>query len=111
MVKARLVVRKCTPLIIGPGTPYQGLWVGDYSAHGAEVLLFLQRTPTMLEVIKVTGDPNVGCGEYSFIVPNLIEPSRVSNEEEFVGVRAVQGSGQIAGLFLSHPQWIDVEGI
>ncbi|KAJ5808749.1 hypothetical protein N7474_010018 [Penicillium riverlandense] len=25
--------------------PYQGIWVGDYSAHGCEFLLFLQRDP------------------------------------------------------------------
>src|SRR5438270_235612 len=42
-----------------PGKPYQGLWIGEYSAHGDELLLFLQRSPTMLEVIKISGDPNV----------------------------------------------------
>lgn len=72
--------------------------------------LFLQRTSSMLEVIKITGDPNVPRGEYSFVAPNLIEQCRLCDEPEFYRVRAVQGSGQISGMFFFQPRWIEVEG-
>jgi anaerobic selenocysteine-containing dehydrogenase len=91
--------------------PFQGLWIGDYSDHGGEILLFLQRTPSKLEVIKVTGDLNVPRGEYSFVIPNMDGPSRICHETEFTGVRAVQGWGQIAGTYFYHYQWVEVEGI
>jgi len=91
--------------------PFQGLWVGDYSAHGGEIVLFLQRTPSRLEVIKVIGDSNVPRGEYSFVVPNIDEPYRICDEVEFSGVPSVQGWGQIAGTFFSDHYWVEVEGI
>jgi Cyclin D1 binding domain len=97
--------------VSGPNKPYQGLWVGDYSSHGVEFLLFFQRTETMLQVIKVTGDVNVPRGEYSFVVPNLIDPSRICEEPEFEGVRACLGSGQISEIFFASPCWVDVEGL
>ena len=91
--------------------PFQGLWIGDYSDHGGEILLFLQQTPSKLEVLKVTGDLNVPRGEYSFVIPNMNGPSRICDEMEFTGVRAVRGWGQIAGTHFSHHQWTEVEGI
>ena len=97
-------------LILGPSRPYQGLWVGDYSTHGCEFLLFLQRTPTRLEVLKITGDHNVPRGEFTFVVPNLNEPSRICDEPEFLGVRAVQGWAQIANALFQVPQWTGAEG-
>ena len=98
-------------MILAPEKLYQGLWVGDYSVHGTEFLLFLQRTTTRLEVIKVTGDPNVPRGQYSWVVPDLTQPGRICEEPEFRGVRAVVGSAQIAHTFFSRPQWIPCEGI
>jgi len=98
------------PLTIDVEKPFQGLWVGDYSVHGGEIVLFLQRTPSRLEVIKVTGDPNVPRGEYSFVVPNIDEPYRICDEVKFSGVPSVQGWGQIAGTFFADHQWVEVEG-
>jgi hypothetical protein len=65
----------------------------------------------MLQVIKVTGDVNVPRGEYSFVVPNLTDPSRICEEPEFEGVRACLGSGQISQVFFSLPRWVVIEGI
>jgi Cyclin D1 binding domain len=72
--------------------------------------MFLQRTPSTLEVIKLTGDINVTRGEYSFVVPDLDLPGRICDETEYPGARAIPGSGQIAGFMFSNPEWIDVEG-
>ena len=65
----------------------------------------------MLQVIKITGDLNVPRGEYSFVVPNLIDPSRICEEPEFEGVRSVLGSAQIAQVPFNRPQWIPCEGL
>lgn len=85
------------PSIYTPTTekPYQGIWVGDYNAHGCEFLLFTQSDRDIaddtaetqsslgqvtqdsdtnqaalsggsLQAIKLTGDPNVPRGELSF---------------------------------------------
>ena len=99
------------PLTTGVEKPFQGLWIGDYSNHGGEILLFLQRIPSQLEAIKVTGDLNVPRGEYSFVIPNMDDPSHISHEIEFRGVRAVRGWGQIAGMHFSYHQWVEVEGL
>ena len=103
--------RLALPLTTDVEKPFQGLWIGDYSAHGGEILLFLQRTPSKLEVIKVTGDRNVPRGEYSFVIPNMDGPNRICHEMEFTGLCAVQGWGQIAGTYFSHYHWVEVEGI
>jgi hypothetical protein len=94
---------------IGHGRPYAGLWVGDYAAHGVEFLLFLQRSPSTLEAVKLTGDSHVPSGEFSFVAPNIQHPSRVCNEVEFHGCNAYPGNGQIAGWSFSTPRWIVIE--
>ncbi|GIC88364.1 F-box protein [Aspergillus udagawae] len=101
--------------------PYQGIWVGDYSAHGCEFLLFLQRDRDAeassssdepepgpdeivqkgsLEAIKLTGDPNVPRGQISFIAPDIGPGGvvRVAEEALFRGCRIVRSKGHVAGL-------------
>ncbi|PWY78517.1 F-box domain protein [Aspergillus sclerotioniger CBS 115572] len=100
--------------------PYQGIWVGDYSAHGCEFLLFLQReradehaSPAnaselgeesnpqcSLEAIKLTGDPNVPRGEISFSAEDVGPGGlvRIAEEALFQGARIVRSKGHVAGL-------------
>jgi Cyclin D1 binding domain len=78
--------------------------------HGGEFLLFLQRNDVHIEAIKISGDTNVPCGEYSWVT-YLDRETRVCEEPEFFGSQAVEGLGQIAlqGFFM--PQSTPVEGI
>ncbi|PYH49041.1 F-box protein [Aspergillus saccharolyticus JOP 1030-1] len=99
--------------------PYQGIWVGDYSAHGCEFLLILQRDrrnespsaaqpsdgdePTLqgsLEAVKLTGDPNVPRGEISFAADEIGPEGlvRIADEGLFQGARIVRSRGHVAGL-------------
>lgn len=105
--------------------PYQGIWVGDYSAHGCEFLLFLQRDQSemstshppedadssswdrrtarnqnSLEAIKLTGDPNVPRGEISFVAHDIGPGGfiRVTDEALFPNARVVRSQGHVAGL-------------
>ncbi|CAI7670406.1 unnamed protein product [Penicillium manginii] len=95
--------------------PYQGIWVGDYSAHGCEFLLIIQSdipedeefeddsefVPRgSLHALKLTGDPNVPRGEITFLA-NDIGPNgliKVETEEPFKGARIVEAQGHVAGL-------------
>ena len=108
--------------------PWRGIWVGDYSGHGCEFLLlnqpdvegvtdvplermesetdaeyeerFLQERvyKGRLEAIKLTGDPNVPRGEYTFIAKDLGEAGfvEVAQEDPFQGARVVKSTGHIA---------------
>lgn len=76
--------------------PFRGVWVGDYTENGCEIVLFHQPTPERLEGIKITGDINVPRGEYTFIIENLKEPIRIANEVEWPGATVVGGKTQTA---------------
>ncbi|KAL2822736.1 hypothetical protein BDW59DRAFT_149401 [Aspergillus cavernicola] len=98
--------------------PYQGIWVGDYSAHGCEFLLFLQRDKEgehydardpgnddivqkgSLEAVKLTGDPNVPRGQLSFRSDDIGPGGtvRIATEALFQGARVVRSKGHVAGL-------------
>ncbi|KAL4784557.1 hypothetical protein BJX76DRAFT_216439 [Aspergillus varians] len=98
--------------------PYQGIWVGDYAAHGCEFLLFLQqdketdehdvRDPKnddiiqkgSLKAVKLTGDPNVPRGQFSFVSDDLGPGGtvRIATESLFEGARVVRSRGHVAGL-------------
>ncbi|KAL3446526.1 hypothetical protein BJX65DRAFT_115635 [Aspergillus insuetus] len=101
--------------------PYQGIWVGDYSAHGCEFLLFIQRHNDeddsdssdardprddniiqrgSLEAVKLTGDPNVPRGQLSFKSDDIGSRGtvRIATETLFEGARVVRSTGHVAGL-------------
>ncbi len=155
--------------------PWQGIWVGDYSAHGCEFLLVLQKdvdrglrpirasrwssfssasststtgdhnsddsspsdnapaslldsistntdsfasTPAnevlddnpvpscrgRLEAIKLTGDPNVPRGEYTWIAEDIGPTGfiRNANEQMFNGARVVRSLGHCAARNFKH---------
>lgn len=56
----RLTNGKVPSQIITPG-----LFKGDYSSHGVEVILFKYASDNELHGIKVTGDPNIPAGKIS----------------------------------------------
>ncbi|PHH68496.1 hypothetical protein CDD82_511 [Ophiocordyceps australis] len=114
-----------------PTRPWRGIWVGDYSGHGCEFLLFNQpdEPPVTdaqlslvrgqdesqaawqqrrlhariyrgrLEGIKLTGDPSVPRGEYTFVAPDLGRDGQVgvATEPPFTGAVIVQSKGHVAG--------------
>jgi hypothetical protein len=51
-----------------------------------------------IEAIKLTGDPNIPRGEYSFIAPDIGRDGllRIAGEEMFRGARVVRSVGHIA---------------
>lgn len=91
---------------------YSGLFMGDYSAHGPEILYLHYPTPTSLHAVKVTGDPNVPRGELSWVVDDLTTPTRLCTEREWPGARAYAGRGQICYHHgFTNPAWIETEVI
>lgn len=119
--------------------PWRGIWVGDYSGHGCEFLLFHQPDDTepfdentcaqgdeethddymnrkrderiyrgRLEAIKLTGDPNVPRGEYTFISDDIGPDGfvRVAEEDRFKGARIVRSRGHIAAAMFQNGKFL-----
>ncbi|KAF3909192.1 hypothetical protein ABW20_dc0101483 [Dactylellina cionopaga] len=119
--------------------PYRGIWIGmynlpvstkpekspfsnmpisgNYTPHSPEFLLFHQPTTTSsqkrLEVIKLTGDPNVPRGEYTWIIDDLSQPTRTADEEEveWPGAKIYKARGHIADDEFRDDRYIDVQVI
>ncbi|PWW73061.1 hypothetical protein C7212DRAFT_285447 [Tuber magnatum] len=91
--------------------PYRGIWVGDYSSHGCEFILFHQETPAKLKAVKITGDLNVPCGEITFVVDNLKAVIRIADEREWPGAEVISAKAQIASHLFQSSKMIDAEMI
>ena len=101
--------------------PWQGIWVGDYAGHGCEFLVVLQKDVESLapdndldhhsgeavrdgsctgrlEAIKLTGDPHVPRGEYTWIAEDIGHKGliRIADEDVFKGARIVKSRGNTA---------------
>lgn len=91
------------------------MYLGDYLPHAPEFLLFHQpeSSPPRLEVIKLTGDPNVPRGEYSFIIDDLTPSTaiRICDEDEWPGGRIHMARGQIADQEFKNNTFIDLQVI
>ncbi|KAK9481289.1 hypothetical protein V1514DRAFT_323463 [Lipomyces japonicus] len=92
-----------------PEFPYRGIWVGDYSSHGGEFILFHQPTKYRLEAIKLTGDPNIPRGEYSFTVDDLSHTERICTEREWPGAKVVNAQGHTAHLNFTNSTFSDTQ--
>ncbi|KAJ6256786.1 hypothetical protein Dda_8653 [Drechslerella dactyloides] len=97
--------------------PYRGIWVGNYTPHAHELLLFHQPETTggekRLEVIKLTGDPNVPRGEYTWIIDDLSQPLRTADESEheWPGAKVYKARGHIADHGFSMDRYVDIQVI
>ncbi|KAG0134666.1 hypothetical protein HOY82DRAFT_577176 [Tuber indicum] len=91
--------------------PYRGIWVGNYSSHGYEFILFHQETSTKLKAVKITGDLNVPRGEITFVVDDLKTVIRVADEREWPGAKVISARAQIAFHQFQSSKMIDAEMI
>ncbi|KAJ9150319.1 F-box domain-containing protein [Pleurostoma richardsiae] len=62
-----------------------------------------------LEAVKLTGDPNVPRGEYTFVAEDLGEAGFVAvvEEEPFRGARVVRSKGHVAGTGFLNDRYIE----
>ncbi|EPS42057.1 hypothetical protein H072_3855 [Dactylellina haptotyla CBS 200.50] len=97
--------------------PYRGIWVGNYSPHPSEFVLFHQPATSgpqkRLEVIKLTGDPNVPRGEYTWIIDDLSQPVRIASEDEteWPGARVYSARAHIAEHEFRNDSFVDAQVI
>lgn len=90
---------------------HSGLFMGDYSSHGPELIYLYYPTPTSLHAVKLTGDPHVPRGELTWAIDDITTPIRICSEREWPGARAYRGRGQISNHGFHSPTWIDTEVI
>lgn len=108
--------------------PWRGIWVGDYAGHGCEFVLvhqpeedgnqerdmFITQSPSRLdstgstglelncsgrlEAIKLTGDPNIPRGEYTFLCEDIGPKGflRTESRHPFQGARVVSSQAHTA---------------
>ncbi|KFY52990.1 hypothetical protein V496_08008 [Pseudogymnoascus sp. VKM F-4515 (FW-2607)] len=64
-----------------------------------------------LEAIKLTGDPNIPRGEYTFIAEDIGDEGfvRVAKEHQFKGARIVKSMGQLANRNFVNPEFFESE--
>ncbi|KAK1035564.1 hypothetical protein LTS16_014520 [Friedmanniomyces endolithicus] len=87
------------PHPIEPHAVLQGFSEMPYQRTVEEVTDY-ENVPTgRLEAIKLTGDPNIPRGEYTWIAPDIGHGGflRVADEWNFRGARVVRSAGHIAG--------------
>lgn len=71
----------------------------DWDTRHPDTSPNLEEMPSgRLEGIKLTGDPNVPRGQFSFVVPDIGRNGliRVADEQPFTGSRVVRSAGHIA---------------
>lgn len=90
---------------------YSGLFVGDYSTHGLELIYLHYPTPNSLHAVKITGDRNIPRGEVTWAIDDLATPVRICHEREWPGARAFGARGQASPDGYSNPMWIESEAI
>ena len=84
---------------IEPHAVLEGFTEMPYQRTVQEVTDYADVPSGRLEAIKLTGDPNIPRGEYSFIAPDIGHAGflRVADETAFQGARIVRSAGHIAG--------------
>ncbi|TKA82967.1 hypothetical protein B0A55_01560 [Friedmanniomyces simplex] len=92
---------------IEPHSVLQGFTEMPYQRTVEEVTDYEDVPSGRLEAIKLTGDPNIPRGEYTFIAPDIGHAGflRVADEDIFRGARVVRSAGHIAGRGFREDQY------
>lgn len=110
MCFAKLDMLLCGPK---PRSPYDGLWIGDYSSHGVEWILFKHMLEdNILEAWKLTGDANVPRWQLTWRA-HMTKRSRVTTvaEVEWPHCDVYPAEAQVALHGFERPSFIAAEFI